>query len=193
MSTTSYRPVPEFFGDHRALDLMNTVMLVNGEAADTWREDADVLHWLTHAGMAPAGRKGAAPAGLLEAGRALRDVTRKLVLDRKAGKRLDLKPLNAALAQGQRHLELVADGEGLAVAEHYATDTPQRLLAPLAEAVADLLATADFNLVRKCEDSDCLLWFLDRTKSHRRRWCSMALCGNRNKVSSFRQRQQNQA
>ena len=65
----------------------------------------------------------------------------------------------------------------------------RQLLAPLAEAAAHLLATADFTLVRKCEDHACTLWFLDRTKSHRRRWCSMALCGNRNKVAAFRQRQ----
>jgi predicted RNA-binding Zn ribbon-like protein len=51
----------------------------------------------------------------------------------------------------------------------------------------------DFNLVRKCEDSDCVLWFVDKTKAHRRRWCSMPLCGNRNKVASFRQRQQREA
>lgn len=51
----------------------------------------------------------------------------------------------------------------------------------------------DFNLVRKCEDSDCVLWFVDKTKAHRRRWCSMALCGNRNKVASFRQRQLREA
>nr|WP_254214234.1 CGNR zinc finger domain-containing protein [Burkholderia multivorans] len=33
-----------------------------------------------------------------------------------------------------------------------------------------------------------MLWFLDRTKSHRRRWCSKALCGNRQKVAAFRRR-----
>ncbi|NEJ40784.1 CGNR zinc finger domain-containing protein, partial [Rhizobium ruizarguesonis] len=37
---------------------------------------------------------------------------------------------------------------------------------------------------------DCTLFFLDTTKSHRRRWCSMALCGNRMKVAAFRSRKQ---
>ncbi|WP_327229156.1 CGNR zinc finger domain-containing protein [Achromobacter xylosoxidans] len=31
--------------------------------------------------------------------------------------------------------------------------------------------------------------FHDKTKSHRRRRCSMALCGNRMKVAAFRSRQ----
>ena len=44
-------------------------------------------------------------------------------------------------------------------------------------------------LIRECEHPDCVLWFYDRTKSHRRRWCSMALCGNRHKVAEFRKRQ----
>jgi predicted RNA-binding Zn ribbon-like protein len=64
----------------------------------------------------------------------------------------------------------------------------EALLVPVAEAVARLLAEGDFSLVRKCESSDCTLWFYDRTKSHHRRWCSMAQCGNRMKVAAFRAR-----
>jgi predicted RNA-binding Zn ribbon-like protein len=67
--------------------------------------------------------------------------------------------------------------------------SPEQLLAPLAEAAAEFLATADFSLVRACEGRACILWFYDRTKSHRRRWCSMQVCGNRHKVETFRERQ----
>ncbi|QCW28702.1 hypothetical protein FE772_10180 [Lysobacter enzymogenes] len=67
-------------------------------------------------------------------------------------------------------------------------DPAWRALAPLGEAAAQLLAELDFALVRQCEHSDCVLWFHDTTKSHRRRWCAMALCGNRHKVSEFRKR-----
>jgi predicted RNA-binding Zn ribbon-like protein len=67
--------------------------------------------------------------------------------------------------------------------------TVEAALVPVAEAVARLLAEGDFKLVRKCESADCTLWFHDRTKSHHRRWCSMALCGNRAKVAAFRARQ----
>jgi predicted RNA-binding Zn ribbon-like protein len=70
--------------------------------------------------------------------------------------------------------------------------TPEQWLAPVAKAAAELLAGGYFELVRRCEDRDCVLWFYDRTKSHHGRWCSMAICGNRNKVAAFRQRQQQQ-
>lgn len=181
-----------FYGDHPALDLINTVQRIDGALFDTWHADADVLQWLVAAGVVAGATT--APAGLLDAARALRETVRTVVADRKDGRRLDLRALNAALGHGRRHLELVEEADGaLAVAARYAADTPQQLLAPLAERVAELLATADFALVRKCENPDCVLWFLDRTKSHRRRWCSMAVCGNRHKVASFRQRRAGEA
>jgi predicted RNA-binding Zn ribbon-like protein len=46
----------------------------------------------------------------------------------------------------------------------------------------------DFRLIRECEGSVCSLLFLDRTKAHGRRWCSMALCGNRAKAAAHRAR-----
>ncbi len=63
----------------------------------------------------------------------------------------------------------------------------RQLLVPPADAAAQLFTTADRSLVRNCEDPTCTLWFYDRTKSHRRRWCSMAVCGNRAKARNHRQ------
>jgi predicted RNA-binding Zn ribbon-like protein len=102
---------------------------------------------------------------------------------------LNLTALNRILAKGSSHCELTGTkAGGLAVTQRYDLGTPEALLAPLAEAVAEFLATADFNLVRACEGVDCVLWFYDRTKAHRRRWCSMEVCGNRNKIARFRSR-----
>jgi predicted RNA-binding Zn ribbon-like protein len=67
-------------------------------------------------------------------------------------------------------------------------DTLEAILAPVAEAAAILLATADFSLVKRCEDETCVLWFSDKTKSHHRRWCSTFFCGNRHKVAAYRKR-----
>ena len=38
------------------------------------------------------------------------------------------------------------------------------------------------------ENDECRLFLLDRSRAHRARWCSMAVCGNRNKVASFARR-----
>jgi predicted RNA-binding Zn ribbon-like protein len=41
---------------------------------------------------------------------------------------------------------------------------------------------------RVCSDPDCSAVFYDRSKNRSGRWCSMATCGNRNKVRAFRRR-----
>jgi len=58
---------------------------------------------------------------------------------------------------------------------------PESLLAPVAEAIAKFISSADFRHVKACHGHACILFFLDRTRRHARRWCSMAVCGNRAK------------
>ncbi|MEW6643327.1 MAG: ABATE domain-containing protein [Pseudomonadota bacterium] len=175
--------------DHPVLELLNTVPHVNGRPLELWTSDADVADWLVGHGWHDAAVVADVDiGGLLAAARALREVVRRLVTRRKHGEALDPAPLNALLARGTSHLELVADANGIRLLRPREIRTPADLLVPVAEAAADLLVSGDFDLIRKCEDPTCTLWFYDRTKSHRRRWCSMAACGNRNKVAAFRQR-----
>jgi predicted RNA-binding Zn ribbon-like protein len=65
---------------------------------------------------------------------------------------------------------------------------PRTLLFPIAHAMGNLVCEKDFSLVRKCEGEGCTLWFLDLSKAHARRWCSMAVCGNRAKAAAHRAR-----
>jgi len=67
--------------------------------------------------------------------------------------------------------------------------SPDEILAVLAGSIASLIAGEAPALVKKCAGSGCTLWFLDRTKAHRRRFCSAATCGNREKVAAFRERE----
>jgi predicted RNA-binding Zn ribbon-like protein len=99
--------------------------------------------------------------------------------------------LNSFLAEAQGHIKLALDKErGLRLERRWTQRTPEQVLAPVAESAAELLATGDFDLIRPCENQECGLWFYDRTRSHLRRWCSMSRCGNRSKVTSFRNRRQ---
>jgi predicted RNA-binding Zn ribbon-like protein len=66
---------------------------------------------------------------------------------------------------------------------------PQSLLLPVAQAMAELVCTEDFSLVKACEGTACTLLFTDHTRGHARRWCSMAICGNRAKQAAHRKRQ----
>jgi predicted RNA-binding Zn ribbon-like protein len=56
---------------------------------------------------------------------------------------------------------------------------------PIARAAADLLASPDLAFVRACSSATCQWLFLDTSKNHHRRWCSMKQCGNREKVRRF--------
>ncbi len=180
--------------DHPALDLLNTLPRVNGELVDLFQSDEDVLHWLERAGFCPEGIPLNAPSSsLLHAARTLREALRQLVKKRKAGTRGDLSVLNSFLASAQCQSQLVwGKSHSLTVKRIWQLDTPEQMLAPVAESAADLLATGDFDLVRRCEDESCVLWFYDQTKSHHRRWCSMATCGNRHKVAAYRKRRFNE-
>jgi predicted RNA-binding Zn ribbon-like protein len=183
---------PELVGDHPAMDLLNTIMRLESGLVDVWQSDEDVLRWLGRTGLLKAKVTLQFQRGpLLAAARRLRDVVRALVVARKAKRRLDVSALNDLLAKGKSHCVLTRAKDGsLGVERRYEQKTPEGVLAPLAEACAEFLATAEFDLVRACEGVDCVLWFYDRTKAHRRRWCSMDACGNRNKVARFRSRQE---
>ncbi|XBS70014.1 CGNR zinc finger domain-containing protein [Acerihabitans sp. KWT182] len=126
----------------------------------------------------------------MDEARSLRETVRELVRHKKAGQPANIGKLNAYLAQAASYPMLKENQAGeLSIERIYRPQTAKQLLGPLAERAADLLANVDFELVRECENHECCLWFYDKTKSHRRRWCSMSVCGNRYKVAKFRQSQ----
>jgi len=59
------------------------------------------------------------------------------------------------------------------------------LLAAIARSAAELLAEGSESPIRRCANPACRLFFYDDSRTHRRRWCSMSVCGNRHKVASF--------
>jgi predicted RNA-binding Zn ribbon-like protein len=62
-----------------------------------------------------------------------------------------------------------------------------RILVPIARAAAELIAAHD-RPVRKCASPVCVRYFVDESRTGRRRWCSMAICGNRAKVAAHARR-----
>ncbi len=55
----------------------------------------------------------------------------------------------------------------------------------IARAAAELLASDQLSLIRTCSSETCQWLFIDTSKNHHRRWCSMKVCGNRAKVRRF--------
>ncbi len=63
---------------------------------------------------------------------------------------------------------------------------PSDLWAPIIDATADLLAEPDLSRIRMCES--CVVHFFDTSKKGSRRWCSMNICGNKQKVAAYQRR-----
>src|SRR6266403_5584723 len=138
-----------FLAGHPALDFLNTRMRVNGELVDFLQSDEDVLRWLKQAGLPVAKiRPYTAPISLVDAARTLRENIRSLVEKRKAGQRGDPSVLNGFLAEAQSHPRLVWNKpRSLTIERVRRQDTPAGVLAPVAEAAADLVARGDFTLL----------------------------------------------
>jgi predicted RNA-binding Zn ribbon-like protein len=122
----------------------------------------------------------------------LRENAKSLVNAAKQEERADAAVVNHVLQAGRASKELEWDSasRSFKVVRRRLREDAASFLEPIAQALVKLLADTPLDLVRQCEAHDCTLMFHDKTKSHRRRWCSMALCGNRMKVAAFRSRNQ---
>jgi predicted RNA-binding Zn ribbon-like protein len=201
-----YHALPALFlADSPGLDFLNSIATPVDEAIDWIADGEGLLGWLEQSEMAPAEAIARLRAtyeakdfdDVAQQARELREWFRNFVRERK-GRPLGakdlraLEPLNRLLERDERHSALVrndADGEpALVLRAQRRWSTPETLLMPIAEALANLVCEEDFTQVKACEGARCTLLFADHTRSHARRWCSMALCGNRAKVAAHRQR-----
>ncbi|WP_395065211.1 CGNR zinc finger domain-containing protein [Paraburkholderia silvatlantica] len=201
-----YRTIPALFvADAPGLDFLNSVATPVDVPIDWIADGEGLLSWLEQAGMVPAPALATMRARFTAAefdtvaseARALREWFRVFVRERKgrplAGAVLgELAPLNDLLARDDRYGEVVAASNAGTAAFEYRVNrrwkTPESLLMPIAEALAKLVCEQDFTYVKACEGPKCTLLFADHTRGHARRWCSMAICGNRAKVAAHRKR-----
>lgn len=96
--------------------------------------------------------------------------------------------LNRGLAFRRAALRVEARGACAALSQQADARFPEGLLAPVAAAAAELLAQGDRSRLRQCAAEGCGRWFYDVSRNGRRRWCSMARCGNRAKVAAHYRR-----
>lgn len=104
--------------------------------------------------------------------------------------REDLQYLNNILRRGSSHLQAeIRDKTHLELHHVHEWRNIEEILALIVESVIHTLSTENFELIKRCSNPVCPLWFVDETKAHRRQWCSQAICGNRAKQAAFRNRQ----
>lgn len=101
----------------------------------------------------------------------------------------DLTFLNQELHQGLGYQKLHAASSGY----HWTWDLPgselDSILWPVASSAAELLVSGYLGLLKVCDGDDCGWLFVDRSKNHSRRWCTMKDCGNVEKVRKYRGKQ----
>jgi predicted RNA-binding Zn ribbon-like protein len=202
---SEHKPPAIFISGSLGLDFLNTLATPVDEPVD-WIDDGDdLLAWLEQARLVPAkvlkALEGQAMPGQLDGvaarARDLREWFRGFVKSR-SGRKLgahdlpDLEPLNHLLDRDERIDQIVAEAEGGASALRLKTlrrwRSPESLLSPIGEEIARFICNEDFKYVKACEGLTCTLLFVDRTRGRARRWCSMAICGNRAKQAAHRNR-----
>ncbi|TKI07667.1 CGNR zinc finger domain-containing protein [Martelella alba] len=191
-TTSALVDEPPLIADCLALDMLNTGGRdARGEPREFWRDAQAVVRWLTRTNLIDAQLIAQADLdGLVQKAVALREHARTLIMCRKADRQADATLLNDYLRLAPARLQLVWDTPSAPFAFRAPADmSVYQILRPLCEATVDLLVNGDFKLVRQCEHPGCVLWFYDRTKGHHRRWCSMAVCGNRHKAARYKARQ----
>jgi predicted RNA-binding Zn ribbon-like protein len=100
----------------------------------------------------------------------------------------DLETLNGSLPDALIRLRLAAGAEGVSWAWRGEREALDRLLWPVARDAAVFLTSTDVTRLRSCANPHCRWVFYDGTRSGTRRWCTMAVCGNRAKLRRYRQR-----
>jgi predicted RNA-binding Zn ribbon-like protein len=186
-------------GNNLSADFVNTIVSFD-HAGGTLRSAGDVVDFLaTTEAISPAEaervraqlRDDVAAERFLARALELRDVVRAALTSIERHERLGDGPLasiNAILASDAGFEQLTSDDRGYRVERRHVREDPAIALVPVARDIARLLAMPDAP-VRQCAGDGCVRHFYDDSRTRRRRWCEMAICGNRAKASAFAERQ----
>ena len=166
----------------RVRDFVNTLDVESGD--DTLASPDALQAWLEDQGLAPG--RGASRADLVAA-RRLREALRAMLLENNGLSVRKEAALTLNRTAARAHLGLRFDSGGEARLEPAARGVDAalgRLLAIAASAMAD----GTWTRLKACRADDCHWAFYDHARNRSRHWCSMAVCGNRTKARTYRQR-----
>jgi predicted RNA-binding Zn ribbon-like protein len=185
--------LPVHLAGHPALDFCNTLAGWSSVRGDYLRTYEHLAVWTAAAGLISpdvvdrlrrlARRSPAEAQSVLERARGLRDAVYSVCLRPRSGPDWDRVAAEGTGAACRAELrERSGRGEWV-LPERTGLDLP---LLAVAMAVTDLVTSGDLESVGACPGDDCGWLFLDRRG--KRRWCTMATCGNRAKARSFASR-----
>lgn len=196
-----------FIADAAGLDFLNSVATSADGAVDWLHDGNGLMDWLAQSKLVPGEalaflRERAMPGELDKVAEQARDLREwfRGFLQEHMGRPLsgfvlsELAPLNKLLERDEGYKQLVQLDRGDRLELHATRRwrSPEALLIPIGEKLAQLVTEEDFSNVKACEGSSCTLLFADHTRRRARRWCTMAVCGNRAKQAAHRHRTKSQ-
>lgn len=188
----------DWSGGDPALDFVNTLdERPSGAPVENLATYGDLVRFAELAGLmkASASRRlrsftASNCSGIARRARELREHLYAILAAGRSGKTVPKASLDAIGSEVRRaHAAraLVATATSNAVKYSWISpSSPEIPLHACALAIETLLVTADRSRIRKCGASDCGVYFIDTSKAHRRQWCSMQNCGNREKQRRWR-------
>ncbi len=94
----------------------------------------------------------------------------------------DLDRINEELERVMPHQRVRRRGDDFEWTWQGPETALDRMLWPVVRSAADLLTCAECGAVRECAAKTCSWLFVDRSRTRRRKWCDMSVCGNRAKA-----------
>lgn len=190
----------ELVGGHLSLDFANTLSTrLESSQAEYLTGYRDLVDWSRHAGILSveesrrlkglAARRPAEALAVFDRAIEVREVLFRIfsaLAQGKAPRDDDVHGLNGALrdAMGRLQVRRLKDRFDWQWADD--PDALDGMLWPVVRAGAELLTGPERNKVRQCANHPFCQWlFLDKSKNQSRRWCSMDLCGSRDKVKRY--------
>ena len=189
-------PLFDLSANWLCLDFVNTLdNRLNEDIHENLNSYDDLVAWSKQAGLVT----DAAAEQLLEEARRHPEEAREILLRARDSREVmyrifltlaegghpaeaDLYALNAALTRTMVHARIVPHDGGFVWGWQDEERELDSLLWPVIRSAADLLTSSELEGVRVCAAEDCSWLFLDTSKNHTRRWCSMKSCGNRAKA-----------
>jgi predicted RNA-binding Zn ribbon-like protein len=166
------------------IDFVNTTPIIKGEVLDLIGTESALSHWAAQANIGTPDTENRDDPATLHALRAqLADAFDRLAASEPLPAEL-IATINGLIERSSVRRRI---GAGAAVEEHVEYGGP-----PVASAVAwdfaHFLDAFEHQRMRHCDNPACTMQFYDVGKNNRRRWCTMSLCGNRDKVAQYRER-----
>ncbi|HEV2289808.1 MAG TPA: ABATE domain-containing protein [Candidatus Acidoferrales bacterium] len=178
----------QFIAGNLALDFVNTVADRLGTPRDYFVSVGEFNRWASMRGLLKDDESLPLTAQQFQTIHGIREDLYHLFCSLTGGARPAerlLQRLNVRFSKVVKKRRLVVAGREVSWQWDMKKSDPDRALGPILLSATELLTSGLWRKIRQCDDVHCGWLFVDRSRAGRRRWCSMADCGNRAKVHRF--------